>query len=335
MHRRGFTLIELLVVIAIIGVLIALLLPAVQAAREAARRSQCINNLKQIGIAMHNYHDALGSLPWGMGSDVEYHFWSALALMLPHMENQPLHNAINFDLEAFTRLPENTTAQQATLAFALCPSDVDRLTNPEGHINYGANFGTSPQLDHRQLSGLFGLITYAPIGRFSGIVDGLSHTAAFSEKVKGIGFWVTDGRDTMRPSGSILGLPGQRLSPDPRPYHEACSALDPGTSPLATFDDGRLAMGVTWFTGLTWACFYNHVMPPNKWSCSTGVFQTPLFPNFLRAHGAMTAASRHPGVVNVLFADGSVRPVKETVAVAVWWALGSRAGGEVVSGDAY
>src|SRR5262249_31036919 len=150
-------------------------LPAVQAAREAARRSQCINNLKQIGIAMHNYHDALGSLPWGMGSDVGGYFWSALALMLPHMENQPLHNAINFELEAWTGLPENTTAQQATLAFALCPSDVDRLTNPEGHINYGANFGTSPQLDQRQLSGLFGLTTYAPIGRFSCILDGLSH----------------------------------------------------------------------------------------------------------------------------------------------------------------
>src|SRR3954471_18310594 len=105
MRRRGFTLIELLVVIAIIAVLIALLLPAVQGARQASRRIQCVNNLKQIGIAMHSYHDALGSLPWGIGPDVELYFWSALALMLPQMESQPLHNAINFDLPASTGFP--------------------------------------------------------------------------------------------------------------------------------------------------------------------------------------------------------------------------------------
>ena len=111
MHRRAFTLIELLVVIAIIAVLIALLLPADEAAREAARRSQCTNDVKQIGIALHNYHDALGSLPWGLGPEVIprrgpiCQFWSALASMLPYLEQQPLHNAINFDPIASLAVP--------------------------------------------------------------------------------------------------------------------------------------------------------------------------------------------------------------------------------------
>ena len=93
--RRGFTLIELLVVIAIIGVLIALLLPAVQAAREAARRSQCSNNLKQIGLALHNYEGAIGAMPWGEGPG-GWNDWSALCLMLPYIEQKPLYDSLNF-----------------------------------------------------------------------------------------------------------------------------------------------------------------------------------------------------------------------------------------------
>ena len=94
-NRRGFTLIELLVVIAIIAVLIALLLPAVQAAREAARRSQCVNNLKQIGLAMHNYHSSINALPWDHGPG-GWNEWSSLVMLLPYMEQQPLFNSINF-----------------------------------------------------------------------------------------------------------------------------------------------------------------------------------------------------------------------------------------------
>ena len=95
MRRRGFTLIELLVVIAIIAVLIALLLPAVQAAREAARRAQCVNNLKQIGLALHNYHQAVNAFPWGDGPD-EWNVWSSVALALPYFEGTTVFNAINF-----------------------------------------------------------------------------------------------------------------------------------------------------------------------------------------------------------------------------------------------
>jgi prepilin-type N-terminal cleavage/methylation domain-containing protein len=142
-QRRGFTLIELLVVIAIIAVLIALLLPAVQAAREAARRAQCINNLKQIGLAMHNYEGTMKVLPWGLGPD-GWNDWGIFPMLLPGLEQGPLFNMINFantgnavstGNNGTTTLPfaggagfQNTTVFLSTLKVLQCPSDQDRLT---------------------------------------------------------------------------------------------------------------------------------------------------------------------------------------------------------------
>ncbi len=152
-RSAGFTLIELLVVIAIIAVLIALLLPAVQAAREAARRMSCVNNLKQIGIAMHNYHDVTGQLPSGhltTGPTVGgsgWDDWSAFTMMLPYMELGTLYNALNFtDLLEPAKYGNkyNSTVTFSKINTFLCPSDPVRGTNPDGHTNYAGNAGSCP-----------------------------------------------------------------------------------------------------------------------------------------------------------------------------------------------
>ena len=345
-RRRGFTLIELLVVIAIIAVLIALLLPAVQAAREAARRSQCINNLKQIGIALHNYHDSIGCFPPG-ASDMKngYQQWSALTMLLPQMEQQPLFNAINFANTGNSANPYppsvNTTVISTTVQGFLCPSDVDRMTNPNGHVNYAMNWGSKAYRYSAQPCGPFVSADRTTIVvRMQSIIDGTSQTAAVSERVKGIG----DGRlrgnqdsaveqiDTLKPDSDVMNLnktadsDATLVSPL---YFQSCTAL----SPLGTVASVGIAGGL-WSSALFGNSAYTHVMPPNGQSCGYGSLDNSGTDGN-HPQGALTATSRHSGVVTVLFLDGSTRSVKSTIAVPVWWALGTMAGAEVVSADQY
>jgi prepilin-type N-terminal cleavage/methylation domain-containing protein/prepilin-type processing-associated H-X9-DG protein len=352
--RRGFTLIELLVVIAIIGVLIALLLPAVQAAREAARRAQCTNNLKQIGIAVHNYATAQKeALPWGDGP--WWIEWSAHTMLLPYLEQQPIYNSINFgnSLPYFgpsfvINHPANTTAAYAKIAAFICPSDFDRLTDPNGHNNYMANSGSAPNSMYAGIAGtngwngpVAGPFIYSDAGTvtnqggthipISNITDGLSNTAAFSERVKAIGnnFGNTTAPfDSTRPTASISNIPpvANNLETTPQAYYQACKAVyptpAPGNQDWANFVDDNIS-GALWMSGQPAPTRYLHVMPPNTWTCRSGLQMSHV------------ASSRHPGTVTVLMCDGSVRSIKSEINVNTWWALGSRSGGETISADSY
>jgi prepilin-type N-terminal cleavage/methylation domain-containing protein/prepilin-type processing-associated H-X9-DG protein len=338
---RGFTLIELLVVIAIIAVLVGLLLPAVQAAREAARRTVCANNFRQIGIALHHYHEAIGSLPPGYDRHGDWNEWSASTMLLPYLEQGPLFHAINFAFAKGAGDPNlflNTTALFVTIPVFLCPSDSDRLTNPEGHNNYCGNWGTRPLRYSTSPDGTFGGDPYldSPVLGFRDISDGLSQTAAYSERVMGLGnggvLNTTMAWDALRPSAMTFNLAATSdVASGPTLYFAACQALNPTTATIGPFG----VPGGFWHLILNGNVCYTHIMPPNARSCAYPYRNALAEDDYHHPMGALTATSRHPGAVNVLFCDGSTRRISETITVPVWWALGTRAGGEVISSGDY
>ena len=358
--RRGFTLIELLVVIAIIAVLIALLLPAVQAAREAARRTQCVNNMKQLGIALHNYHDVTGKLPWGAGP-WGWNDWSAHVMMLPYMEQTAMYNAINFTNGCADGNcgNVNTTAVYNKVNGFLCPSDTDRLTTSQGHNNYMGNAGSAPNAFYGwnsqsngssgKFSGIFCFIGVAcdslpapPCGQANGqpvfsigfrdIIDGLSQTVAMSERVKGIGSNNNSQIDSSSPSSSFVDVPGVAndgvTDAQPLPFYNACRGFQTSAITLASLDN-QDSSGARWDVGYAADTRYVHVMPPNY------TIQCGGTNDDAGRQAGYGATSRHAGGVNTLFADGSVRFVKSTVNINAWWALGTRAGSEVISSDSF
>jgi prepilin-type processing-associated H-X9-DG protein len=341
-------LIELLVVIAIIAVLISLLLPAVQSAREAARRAQCTNNLKQLGLACHNYISSFQVLPFGKGASynitvpgtVFYARWSAHSQLLLFIEQGNLFNSINFNLAPETPgmagdvpfMPpfqntnrENATASRTQVATFLCPTDP---TQPQGGWgganNYLGNMQTwACDLGDQNPSTVApnemvqGLLYFQSSVKIASITDGTSNTILFSEKNRGNGTRDPDAR-----SDSLITT----TSTDMDSTYLNCT-----NTPLTAL---RLthAQGASWVMGEMCCTLYNHVSTPNTKTCAGLGFANN---NMANMPMQVPPSSYHPGGVNCLFADGSAKFIKNSTSLQTWRALGSRNGNEVISSDSY
>jgi prepilin-type N-terminal cleavage/methylation domain-containing protein/prepilin-type processing-associated H-X9-DG protein len=340
---RGFTLIELLVVIAIIAVLIGLLLPAVQKVREAAARAQCQNNLKQLGLAVHHYHDNNGSLPFGKGPDYRgivpgapvYARWSAHSRLLPYIEQDNLFKSIDFNFPPETPgmqgavinfMPPyqnpgrvNAAACRTVVRTFMCPSDpASEPSDWPGQNNYLYSQGTQFLCDlSEQLPSTIapnekpdGVFYYLSKVRFSGITDGLSNTAIMSEKLRG------QGAPNPRTDMFII-----RNTDTLDATYGACSAINPLTaSPLTS------KQGASWVMGEMCCSTYNHVSTPNTNTCAGIGFPG----NMANMAMQVPPSSGHTRGVNVLFGDGSVRFTPDSISLIAWRAMGSRNGGEVI-----
>jgi prepilin-type N-terminal cleavage/methylation domain-containing protein/prepilin-type processing-associated H-X9-DG protein len=303
----GFTLIELLVVIAIIAVLIALILPAVQASREAARRSQCLNNLKQIGLALQNYHSMAGVFPPGRTRsmiDGRGHCFGALAQMLPQLEQAAIYNAINFDHSADRSL-ENHTSRATVIESFVCPTDFFRvLRSGSGPTSYMMATGTVYPIARSD-----GVLFENSSVRLADVTDGSAQTVCFSETIR------SDGR----PENNYI-----TLKPDDMPLTNFQSQC---TQDQITED----ARGARWIYGAPGLSMYNHRRPPNDpaWDCRAGGPQSIQNNSAWNAVSHDIAArSRHTGGAHATFADGHVAFVSDSVDATIWRALGSRNGNE-------
>ena len=308
-RRRGFTLIELLVVIAIIAVLIALLLPAVQQAREAARRTQCRNNLKQLGLAMHNYLDSHGVLPLCLNATAKP--ISVHAYLLPYLDQSPLYALIDFN--SSYNSPTNVIPVGTTVQTFLCPTQ-PTVAMPAGWAgtNYRCNQGS--QILYAQPSGSNASMP-APDGVFvpglslsiATITDGTSNTAAFSEHpFADFNNSASNPYDTFEP-GIYPSTPDDAMN--------FCRQTN--FSDLSK--QGYSNVGAPWMQSYHSTTQYFHVAPPNDPSC--------MYPP---GRINTTAASYHTGGVHVCMCDGSVRFTSTNINLSVWRGIGSRAGGEVL-----
>ena len=323
--RHGFTLIELLVTLGIIGVLVSLTLPAVQSARESARRTLCANNLRQLGMALHNYESEWGIFPpapmayRGNLKPVDWlSYFSAQTGLLTQLEQVSLYNSINFSvstgyLSQIASGGANLTAASQVISSFLCPSDWGAVPAPYGPNNYRANAGVCGYCETGIEDGAF---THSGT-RAAAFGDGLSSTLAFSEKLVG---GVTPGLFT--PNRDWINA--FRNHDDPRSitadgWVAYCAQRSfPSDLVAVTLDAGR-----TWMLGGTIYSEFLVSAPPNAQVPDCGHRATVGI-------GVFAARSLHPGGVNAAMADGSVSFFTNGIDVRLWRALGTRRGGEVV-----
>jgi prepilin-type N-terminal cleavage/methylation domain-containing protein/prepilin-type processing-associated H-X9-DG protein len=365
-RARGFTLIELLVVIAIIAVLIALLLPAVQAAREAARRAQCVNNLKQIGLAMHNYHNVNDCFPPGgfpllPGNGCNNCCPSAHARMLGGLEQQALYNALNWsvgvlnDQNIFNGTPMNITVTASRLTIFLCPSDTPPAWNMTGTApvgqyrapgnSYFANVGSSLEFAGQQSGGppngpfqYVGAVGNGALG-IRDITDGTSNTIAFGEWRIGDGIQTTITIPTdvvylgSLPNGTArnngtLNMPNPVLLANFPAWLQQCQAALTSQRTAQTS-----TLGEAWIFDITTRSLGNVLLAPNpKYpNCDSSTVAS----NTAQNPGMYGLSSRHPGGANILMCDGHVQFLKDSTNQNTIWALGSRAQGEVLDASSY
>lgn len=322
-RTSGFTLIELLVVIAIIAVLVALLLPAVQQAREAARRSQCKNNLKQLGLAVHNYESTYTRFPAGYNgtafppSPTTHYRWSVLAAITPYLDQSAIFNTLDMNVPLFAPAPtfavypQNKAAVATSLGLFLCPSDPAETVT----ANFGANnyVGCSG-------SGLNGGVMYESQGadgilyanswkQISSITDGTSSTLCMSETIKGSGA-----------SDSLTEPTGIELKRSYRVFNGSATTplTDSVCSSLTTW---RFNRGYSWADGGAVNGLYSHYYSPNSMTPDCTGRSSP---------GWKAARSWHVGGVHGLLCDGSVRFLSNSVDLTIWRGLATRSGGEIL-----
>ena len=336
-RHKGFTLIELLVVIAIIAVLIALLLPAVQQAREAARRTQCKNNFKQIGLAVQNYHDNFNVFPFGKGPSypgaAAYARWSQHAMILPYIDQAPLYNSIDFNYPPETPgmggvvafMPPyvsptgiNRAASQTNIPGFLCPSDIGPAG--PGQNNYAGNQGgwlcdrgdtpgSASDVSPGEVQ--TGVFYYLSQCRMRDITDGTSMTCFFSEKIRG------NGNPT--PNSDLFVISPQTSLAN---TYQTCQSINTATNtPLTS------KWGYSWVMGENCCTQYNHVAVPNSNSCAGTGFVGTMTNMAMQ----VSANSRHTGGVHTLTGDGAVHFVSSNIDLNVWRGLGTRAGSEVIN----
>ena len=325
LRRSGFTLIELLVVIAIIAVLVALLLPAVQQAREAARRSQCKNNLKQLGLGMQNYHEQHNCFPpnigWNAGTGNRQGAFSDKVAMLPNLDRQAQYNLINFNTFPYQATGwfgnSNILAMSQKIPVFNCPSQTYMIRGGTANHTYSINIGVQGVYNGQIIKdgNNNGFASYnggggtpSPPVNFRDISDGSSSTVAYSE-------FIIDGAGTPIQQ-QVKTWAGSGWTQNPTGLRQACL--------VQQTDDGRQNMrGSSWAWSWTGSGgSYAHVMNPNENPCYNTSFSDWLG-NTLQA-----ASSMHSGGVNCLMGDGSVHFVANSVNNLTWQAIGTRNGNE-------